>query len=165
MELNDVPDGALVFIDANILVYHFLKTSPQCSHLVARIGTGDVLAVCGAHIVAEMAHRLMIREAQATGSIVGSNPAAKLKKQPQTVCSLTQYQASIDLVLQWVPTVAPVTTETLQRSAEVRARYGLLVNDSLTVAMLQLSSTNVIASADRDFARVPGLAVYTPSDI
>jgi predicted nucleic acid-binding protein len=36
MNLNDLPDGAAVFIDANIFVYHFSGVSPECRAFLER---------------------------------------------------------------------------------------------------------------------------------
>ena len=55
--------------------------------------------------------------------------------------------------------------ETITASATFRREHGLLVNDSLTAALLRLAQIQAIATSDRDFLRVPGLDVYLPTDL
>jgi predicted nucleic acid-binding protein len=165
MELNDVPDGTIICVDSNILVYHFLNVSPQCSAFLARVAAREISAWTGAHILAEMLHRLMIREATDQGLISGGNPARRLKEHPDIVRALPSYQQALPLTLVWLDQVCPINAEVLSRSASVRATHGLLVNDSLTVTMVEMQGTTTLATADRDFLQVPGLQVYIPSDI
>lgn len=63
MILNDLPPDALVFLDANIFVYHFSGVSLECRNLLKRVERGDIRAATGAHIILEVLHRLMTIEA------------------------------------------------------------------------------------------------------
>ena len=51
------------------------------------------------------------------------------------------------------------------RSAAVRSRYGLLVNDSLVVTSALDHGAAALASSDRDFARIEELRWYSPNDL
>ena len=60
MRLEDVPEGERIFVDANILIYHFSRVSSECRSFLARCESGQVEAYTGVHILLEVAHRLMI---------------------------------------------------------------------------------------------------------
>jgi hypothetical protein len=79
MKLDDLPDGARIFVDANILIYHFSGISLES----------------GVHIVLEVTHRLMILEALQKGLITGGQPARKLQEQPEIIKVLHEYNQSV----------------------------------------------------------------------
>jgi predicted nucleic acid-binding protein len=63
MKLEDLPDGARVFVDANILIYHFSGISVECRAFLQRCEVKQVEAFTGVHILLEVTHRLMVLEA------------------------------------------------------------------------------------------------------
>jgi predicted nucleic acid-binding protein len=58
MTLEDLPDGARVFVDANILIYHFSGISSDCRTFLERCEARQVESLTGTHIVLEVAHRV-----------------------------------------------------------------------------------------------------------
>ena len=68
MILTDLVDGDSVFLDANILVYHFAP-HPQfghtCHDLVQRVETQALLGYTSTAVLSELAHHLMTFEASA----------------------------------------------------------------------------------------------------
>jgi hypothetical protein len=68
MTLDQVPAGAPVFVDANILVYHFQphpKFGAECQRLIERIERQDIEGFTSTNLLGEMAHRLMMIEVAA----------------------------------------------------------------------------------------------------
>jgi len=66
MTLDQVPAGTRVFVDSNILVYHFQPHptfGPSCNQLVVRIERREIIGCTSTHILTEVAHRLMMLEA------------------------------------------------------------------------------------------------------
>jgi len=61
--------------------------------------------------------------------------------------------------------VVGLTSDSLKVSYPYRHRDGLLVNDSLTAALMEAEGIVDIATADYDFTRVEGLRVYSPMDL
>jgi predicted nucleic acid-binding protein len=163
--LNDLPQGSLVCIDANVLVYYVSATSPQSRSFVANLASGIISGWIGANSLAEVTHRLMVLEAQRKQLVSGGNPARKLKEKPEVVRSLTDYQADVNAIMSIVSDVHPVTPQIIKRSAAIRAQHGLLTNDSLTLALMEAHGTSMLVTADRDFLRIPDIEVYLPSDI
>ena len=91
--------------------------------------------------------------------------AAKLRQRPEVVRSLTAYQVGIDTILSAGIRIVALTPEDLYLSAVVRSKGGVLVNDSLTAAVIQRERIPARATNDRDFERMQRLRVYSPSDL
>jgi predicted nucleic acid-binding protein len=53
----------------------------------------------------------------------------------------------------------------VQASAEVRKREGLLTNDSFVVAFMREQGLTQLVTANGDFDRVGGMALYKPTDL
>ena len=85
MKLEDLPEGARVLVDANILIYHFSGVSLECRAFLQRREFRQVEAFTGVHILLEVFHRLMVLEALQKGLIAGGQPARKLKEQPEVI--------------------------------------------------------------------------------
>jgi predicted nucleic acid-binding protein len=163
--LSDVPDGAHVFVDANIFVYHFTGVSADCSRFLARCEQGSVAGLTGAHILLEVLHRLMMVEAVIAGLVPPGNVARKLRDHPEVVTQLSRSEEQADLVPRLGVRVMPVGEDILVASRQYRSSYGLMVNDSVTMAMARQEGVEAIASSDKDFLRIPRLHVYRPGDI
>lgn len=61
--------------------------------------------------------------------------------------------------------ILPVEGQVVRASHEVRRGADLLINDSISVAVMQQDGIRAIATQDRDFKQVPGLQVYLANDI
>ena len=95
MKLEDLPSGERIFVDANILIYHFAGISVECRAFLQRCESRQVEAFTGIHILLEVTHRLMVLEALHKGLITGGQPARKLKEQPEVIKSLREYNQSV----------------------------------------------------------------------
>lgn len=165
MTLDRVPPASRIFLDSSIFIYHATATSPQCRTLLARCETGEVTGVTSAVVLAEVAHRLMIIEAVATGLVSGKGVVKKLRARPDLVRRLHVYQEHVERIPLMGVDVAPLDAGTLLGSADVRRQYGLLVNDSLVVAAARSVGVELLASADADFRHVKELRLYRPTDL
>ncbi|MGV3720273.1 MAG: type II toxin-antitoxin system VapC family toxin [Actinomycetota bacterium] len=165
MELNEVPPGSTIYLDANILVYHFAGESAQCTELLKRVVQGEVHGWMGAHTYAEVVHRLMMLEARTKSVLTGSNPARKAKSKPEAIRNLADYQRDANAIPILVPDIASLLPEDVTQSSVQRNQFGVLVNDSLSLALMARRGTIALATADRDFLRVTSLQVYVPSDL
>ena len=59
--------------------------------------------------------------------------------------------------------ILPLTERDLHTRRVFRAHQGLMVNDSLLVAVMQRERLDILATNEPDFARVPSLAVPVPA--
>lgn len=128
MKFEDLPSGARIFVDANILIYHFSGMSLECQAFFQRCESRQVEAFTGVHIVLEVTHRLMMLEALQNGLITGGQPARKLKEQPEIIKGLHEYNQSVRQIPRLKIRVRAITSS---KAAEKGARWVLpLVNQS-----------------------------------
>ncbi len=165
MTLNDLPSGALVFIDANIFVYHFSGISAECRTLLKRVERKELRAATGAHIVLEVLHRLMTIEAISKGLITPGQPAKKLKQNPDVIKQLSDYAKCVNEIRSLDVRVYPVTTRQIRKSEGIRSSCGIMTNDSVTATMMSSYGITNVASLDSDLRRAQGIILYQPTDV
>jgi len=165
MKLSEFKAGETVFIDANIFIYHFTGVSEDCTLFLKRCEEGDLTGVTGMNILIEVLHRLMMIEAVTKGFAKPGDVAKKLKKEPDVVRKLTDYETNTLSIMDIGIELLPISEDTIKSSFQYRRKYGLLVNDSLTTAMMDLEGIINLATMDKDFLRVEGIRVYSPQDV
>jgi len=181
--LEAVAGGAAVFVDANIFLYHFLGRSEECTRFLERCASGDVRGATGAHILAEVLHRSMIFEARSKkvaggGAAGGAGTAGKARREvrkveaveilrasPEAVRKLTDYNAAAGAIIDMGFSVFPLTAEVVKAGQWIRARSGLMVNDSLVIATMRIYGLSALATADKGFGGVEGVELYGPTDL
>jgi predicted nucleic acid-binding protein len=165
MTLDQVPAGAHVFVDSNILVYHFQPHpgfGPTCHRLLERIERQDVEGHTSTNLLGELAHRLMVIEAGALPGWAGGKVLNRLKQQPGVVKQLTLFQTAVESVLQskiQVLTIPPVLAST---AATLSRQHGLLTNDAVILAVMQAHGLTHLASHDAHFDSVSAITRYAP---
>jgi predicted nucleic acid-binding protein len=106
----------------------------------------------------------MVLELLAQGQAQRSAEAvALLKQRPDLVQQLTRYRSILRDLRQARVDILPLTYRDLHASRTFREQHGLMVNDSLIVAVMQREGITFLATNDPDFEHVPGLAVRTPT--
>jgi predicted nucleic acid-binding protein len=160
----DLPAGASVFLDANPLVYHFAPDplfGPPCNQFIARAENNEILAVTSTHVLSEAAHHLMTIEAS---TVFGwtSKVVERLRQQPAAIQRLAKFRQAIEKIAQLNIQVLTVPTDLIATAAAVSQQHGLLSNDALIVAIMQVNGLTNLASNDADFDRVPGITRYSP---
>jgi len=165
VDIELLPSGTSVLVDANIFVYSFGGLSRQCNQLIARIETGDVLGSITTIIATETLHRRMLIEAVDKGLVTSSQVLKKLKMRPEIVQQLSDYITDVQKIFQLPVTVIVVTPQDIERSHQLRRQFGLLVNDSINLACAQRVGITNIITRDDDFDHVTGITVWKPTDI
>jgi predicted nucleic acid-binding protein len=163
--LDQLEAGSRVFIDANIFIYHFTASSQKCRRFLEGCESGRFEGVTSVTVLTEVAHRLMTMEAVSKGLVPPGNVARKLREKPILVRELYVYQEQVDLIPLMGIAVRDLDLEVTSFAAEIRRRYGLLVNDSLLSATAVREGIVDFASADPDFERVQGLRLFLPDDL
>jgi len=164
MIFTDLNDGESIFLDANILVYHF---SPHpifghsCNELVCRIENQSVLGYTSTAVLSEVAHHLMTFEAS---KVFGwsTKVVQRLRRDPTAVQRLVTFHDAIRKVPHLGIRVLTVPDSLIETAARVSRQTGLLTNDALIVAIMQANGLMNLASNDDDFDRVPGITRYQP---
>lgn len=165
MKLDALPSGSLVFIDANIFIYHFTGTSPSCHKFLVRCSSGEVHGTTSLPVLLEVAHRLMVVEAQQKRLVRGPNPGQKLAQSPAIVKKLHLYEEWTLGIPRMGVELEEVTFIGFLASMDMRRKTGLLTLDSLILAVMTRLRISNLASADQGFAGTESIRLFTPEDI
>jgi predicted nucleic acid-binding protein len=166
MTFASIPHGSRLFLDANTLVYYFtadLRYGAACLQLIDRIARQEIHGITSAHVVSDVAHRVMTLEAMHVSGLTAKGIAAHLRQHPTEVQKLTRFRQAVDLVAPMGIQVVPVDLALVSAAAARSQHYGLLTGDALVVAVMEHHRLTELASNDADFDGVPGLKRYAPA--
>jgi predicted nucleic acid-binding protein len=166
MIFADLVRGDSVFLDANTLIYHFgphPTFGAACQQLVQRIENQELRGFTSTHVLAEVAHQLMIVEASTLPGWTLGKVKQRLQQQPNVLQGLTLFRCAVETVLHSALQVLALAPALLGAATVLSQQHGLLTNDALVVAVMQASGLTKLASHDADFDRVPGLTRYAPA--
>ncbi len=165
MTFEDIESGVTLYVDANVFIYNFTGQSDECRRLINRCEYLDLSGVTGIHVLMEVAHRLMMLEAVTKNLVSSGNVPSKLRSHPELISQLTESSNWVHMIQNSNITVLESGLPILESSLHWRQRYGLLVNDSVSAALMDEHDITTIATNDRDFERVEGLSVHVPGDL
>jgi predicted nucleic acid-binding protein len=163
MIFADVALGATVFLDANTLLYHFTADAQfgaACTDLVERIERQELAGFTATHVVSEVTHRMMTIEASLRFGRPFAGIVNWMKQNPTEVQQLTQFRQAIAELPRYRIQLLTIPSVLLDSAAIVTQQTGLLHNDALIVAVMQVNGLTNLASNDRDFDRAPGIMRY-----
>ena len=163
-QIENLPRGSDVLIDANIFIYAFGQISPLCVAFLERCAREELLGVTTVDVVNEVTHRLMLVEALKK-HYISKEQASQLKGKPNVVKTLTDYWTLASRIFALNVLVLGLEVPRLHRSERMRKAHGLLTNDSMVLAAINEYGIGCLATRDRDFDQVPGITVYKPGDV
>jgi hypothetical protein len=167
MTLAEIPTGARIFLDANVLVFHFGGDNPfrqDCLGLMQRIEDEQIQGLTSSIAVAETLHRLMVGKArEQLGLATSLETVTYPKKHPEVVKGLRRHLPVPSLMARLGIDIKPVGHIEIHSSKRFRTEHGLLVNDSLLLAVMARWRVRHLATNDRDFDRIPGIQVWMPA--
>ena len=166
MNLDDIPNGSLCVIDTNVLLYAEQGVSDQAQRLLRRCSMGELTGTLPQTVWQELTHKLMLAEAMMMHGLSGGNPAARLANKPEIVRTLSLYRtkirALVDLGLRFERCEQ---SDLLQSAFDLQARYGLLTNDAVVLAVAIRLEADCLVSSDKGFLPVEEIDVLAPSDL
>jgi len=90
-----------IFLDANILLYHF-TSHPQfgssCHQLIQSTEIGAISSFTSNWVLTEVIHKLMTLEACDRFKLQSHEAISYLKKKPRTIKKLSKYRKALDLL-------------------------------------------------------------------
>lgn len=165
MTFANIPKGSQVFLDANILIYH-ASADPNygaaCKQLLERIARREIEGYTSAHVLGDVAHRLMTLEAITRFGWAAKGIAIRLGHNPAEIQKLTQFRQAIDDIAQMGVHVLAIDFSLVSAGTLLSQQHGLLTGDALIVAVMQQHHLTNLASLDDDFDRVSALTRYAP---
>lgn len=165
MNLDQIPHGQIVVVDANVILYANQMSSKQCMKFIERIAMDEITAILPVHILAEVMHVLILAEAREIGSVVGSNPARQLSENPNKVRSLVRYESYIRDLFTVGFRLESLKQEDFITAMTVQRQYGLLTNDALLASVGIRMRIGAIVSADKIFRNLRDVKVFSPDDM
>ena len=165
MIVGDLVAGDSVFVDSNILIYHFgphPTLAASCSQLVQRIENLEIHGFTSSHVLGEVVHQLIIMEASKRPGWTTGNVKRRLQKQRGILGTLSLFRSALESVLQSQIRLLPLLPPVLGSAPVICQQYDLLINDALIVALMEANGLTKIASHDMDFDRVHGITRYAP---
>ncbi len=165
MNLSEIRAGEWVVIDTNILVYANQQKSAEAVQLLRRCAAREVLGIVPMPMVAELVHTLMLIEARENGWIEKSNPARALAEHPELIRRLSRYETQVREFLGIGLRIEPATTVDISEAMSIQREFGLLTNDALLLAVARRLNCSAIATADKAFESIRGVAVHKPEDL
>jgi predicted nucleic acid-binding protein len=166
MNFAAIGAGSSVFLDANVLVYHFTNEpnyGAACTDLMRRIEQGQINGFVSAHVLSDTAHRLMTVEAMQLNGWRQAALASRLRKHHTEIARLTLHRQSIAAIAKLRLQVLPITQSLIESATGLSVQHELLMGDALIVAVMQAHGLVHLASRDADFDRVPGITRYEPA--
>ncbi len=164
LPLHAIPAHEEVLFDANVLAYGLLRTSAESDALIDRCIAGEINGFTTIEVLNEVYHRLMLYEASSKG-LISRNNARSLKGRISVVPTLTDYWVRVMDVPANGIAVLPLDEFRFQRAHRLRQQHPLLCTDSLILAAADQFGIPALATNDADFASVPWLTVYRPTDV
>jgi len=164
---HHIPANVAVMLDANIVIYALFpqgRYHEPCKSLLERGAKGEVKLQLVVNSAADVLHRAMVLELMASGQFQKSAEAVNhLKQNPAAMQNLMRYKTILRELTQVGVNILPLTHRDLHNSKEYRDKYGLMVNDSLIVAVMKREKIQHLATNDADFERVPDISVRMPN--
>jgi predicted nucleic acid-binding protein len=166
LTLTDIPPGAAVFLDANVFVYHFAPhpvLQLPCQRLLERCARQEITGYTSAHVLTNVAHRIMTLEAVDRFGWPIAGIVQRLRGHPNELRQLTRFRQAVDDVPAFGVHVLPINGALVSTAAATSQQHGLLSGDALLVAVMHEHGLANLASHDADFDRVAGLTRYAPA--
>lgn len=135
-----------------------------CTEFLTRTASGELKGFTSTLVISETIHKVMVSEAAKLLRLSSSARTIEyLQKHPKTVQQLKRHlQVASDVYRGLGIKSLPVTYKELHTSKNIRSNWGLMTNDSLIVAVMQMNKLQNLATHDAGFARVPSIQVFRP---
>jgi predicted nucleic acid-binding protein len=131
--------------------------------MMDRIGRRETFGVTSAHVLTNVAHRMMTIEAMARFMWPEAGIASRLSKHHHEIRHLDRHRQALDEITRMGIRVVPITEQLVKTAALLSQQLELLSGDALVVAIMQAEAIVHLASHDSDFDRVPGITRYEPA--
>lgn len=165
MRLSEIAPRTPVFVDANIFIYHLTGNSHECRLFLERCQEGEVEAISSWSTAVEVWHRLMLAQAADKGWMAPGHGLRGLRRRPDRVRQFGAAAGRVGQLDAMGIRLVPLDREVMAEALRVSIATGLLPGDAIVVATMNLQGVQALATADKDFARVSSLDVYSPGDL
>jgi predicted nucleic acid-binding protein len=88
--------------------------------------------------------------------------AHRLQRRRKLIATLSEHQEIITLVRALTMHVEPITTDLPDRAAHLSPQHQLLINDALTIAVMEKLGLSHLVTNDDNFDSITGVTVWKP---
>ncbi len=170
MNLIDFGVDKLIFVDANIFVYHIdklSKYSPNCSEFLSKIEHQKIKAITSSLIIDEVIYALLLLKAS---EVLPRKRLKEIKKRLEADTELIKDCYNfVKQVLDYIEilrlsglAIQSVNFEIIREACSVGGQYGLYPRDAIHLLTCQTFGIHHIATADSHFQKIPFLNVWSP---
>ncbi len=162
--LEQLPKGAVVFIDTNI--FHLYLRGPRpirdsCTAFLERVEEEKIMGYTSTLVLDELAYKLLLRRVE---ELYKRNPLEVIREKREVVAEVAPYvENGLNIVL-GIEGLQVLSVESFHLSdfMEYVRKYSLLPRDALHVTIMVAINCKNIASADEDFDLVPFIVRWSP---
>lgn len=160
--LQEVPDGARIFVDTNIFIYHLLEDElygASCRDFLKRVEARSVTAFTSPIVAAETLF-IYLRSWIIKNKRIAPKRVLRYLKSHRAVVQEVDFHKPRALLA--LLRVLPLNQAVLQTSYDLMMRYQLLPADAIDAALLKRHNLSALATRDNDFDNVEGFEVFKP---
>ena len=161
-DLRSFPNGEKIFVDSNILTYHFLNHlvyGRKCKEFIGRIEKGDIEGFISPIIVSEALFNFIKAYIVKNYGIRSNEVISFLKARFEVLYDIETDKAS---ELFGIFDIISISELEVKRCYKFINNYALLTNDAFHLATMKKRGLTNIATNDRDFERIEWLSVWKP---
>jgi predicted nucleic acid-binding protein len=163
---DEIYPGTIIFIDANIFLYGILghfKFGNACKVFLEQVNKGEYKAVTSFMVCNEVVHRTMIAEVVEKYGIEPRLAVSYLKNNWKIVKELNKAQIAIDIIKQIDNLrIVELNKAIFDQAFDYSKKYGLLSNDAIHAATMNINQIKNMATNDRDFERIEWIKIWKP---
>jgi len=162
--LSELPNGASVFIDAN--VFHFYLRGPEeakgiCSFMLERVEKREITGFTSSLVLDEVMYKMLLKSIEVK---FRKNPLEVIQRTSEEIGSQAkQVRKAVDILL-GIQNLEVLSVERhhVESSIDYMEKYSMLPRDAIHLAVMKTAECSDVASADSDFDKIPIVKRWTP---
>jgi len=155
--LREFQGAEAIFIDANVFLHHAFDGRPGAADFLARVESKGLRAYTSTLVLEEVMYILLI---QAAGKADRDGKAGEDRK--SAIRSVRRYFEYLGVLKACGLRVLDLTDADVSAALDIVSEAGLASADACHAAVMRRKGISHIATADGDFRRLAGVAVWTP---
>jgi len=164
--LNDFREKELIFIDANIFLYHAFDTNDDAVGFLQKVESSLLRTATSSLVLEEVFFKLLM---QAASCFLEKVTVEKVKsflrddtRREDIMRPLAEYGKFIGILRDAGMKVFELTGEDMLTAVQIMQTHHLMAADAAHLAVMGRKQSRHLASGDRDFAVASEITVWSP---
>ena len=165
-KLNDFNEKKLIFIDANIFLYHAFNFGDACVDFLQKVESGFIKAATSSLVLEEVFFKLLL---QSASNFIEKVTVDNLKNalqndtvKQQILKPVGEYRKYIRILKDTGMTIFELKGEDILLAIDKTEANGLIIADAAHLVIMQKRGIVHLASADNDFLSVTDIIQWSP---